>query len=70
MRWGGHDTTQISPAERCVLDKLCEGKPNKVIAHELNRAETTVKVQVMSLFRKLGVTNRTQAVLKTIGTNR
>ena len=66
-RRDGHDTNALTPAEQLVLDKLREGKPNKVIAYELDRSELTVKKQLEFIFRKLGVTNRTQAALKTIG---
>jgi DNA-binding NarL/FixJ family response regulator len=64
------NTTEITPAEKQVLDKLCEGKSDKIIAHELGRAEGTVAKQMQFIFRRLGVTNRTQAVLKTIGDQR
>lgn len=45
-----------------VLTKLKEGKPNKIIAFELGMSESTVKVHLHNIMRKLGVTNRTQAV--------
>jgi DNA-binding NarL/FixJ family response regulator len=57
----------ITAAQQRVLDLLCEGKSNKVIAHELGLSPLTVPCHVSAIFRKLGVTNRTQAVLKTIG---
>ena len=37
--------------------------PNKLIAHELSICETTVKVHLRHIFRKLGTTNRTHAAL-------
>lgn len=46
-----------------ILDLICEGLLNKQIAHELSIAETTVKAHVTAIMRKLGVQNRTQAVL-------
>ena len=60
----------ITPAEQRVLDLLCEGKPNKLIAHELGLATVTVKLHMRQIMKKLGVTNRTQAALKTIGVQR
>jgi DNA-binding NarL/FixJ family response regulator len=47
-----------------VLALLCQGHPNKEIGLRLNLAEVTVKMHVSSLFRALGVANRTQAVLE------
>ena len=46
-----------------ILELICEGLLNKQIAHELSIAETTVKAHVTAIMRKLGVQNRTQAVL-------
>ena len=36
-----------------VLEKLKQGKQNKIIAHELNMCESTVKVHIRHLMRKL-----------------
>jgi DNA-binding NarL/FixJ family response regulator len=47
-----------------VLSELRKGKPNKIIAYELGMSESTVKVHVRNLMRKLGATNRTQVVFK------
>ena len=46
-----------------VLQYLHEGLLNKQIAYELNISEATVKAHITAIFRKLGVYNRTQAVL-------
>ena len=46
-----------------VLDLLCQGLSNKEISLRLNLAVITVKMHVSSVFRALGVLNRTQAVL-------
>lgn len=53
----------FTPKEREVLSGLSEGKPNKIIAYELDICETTVKVHMRHIMRKLGVTNRTHAAL-------
>lgn len=45
-----------------VLWQLRQGKPNKIIAHELSISESTVKVHVRSIMKKLHATNRTQVV--------
>nr|WP_254045910.1 LuxR C-terminal-related transcriptional regulator [Paenalcaligenes hominis] len=39
------------------------GQLNKQIAHELNVSEATIKTHMTAILRKLGATNRTQAVL-------
>jgi DNA-binding NarL/FixJ family response regulator len=53
----------LTPSEERVLDLLKTGKPNKVIARELHIEETTVKVHVRRIMRKLNAANRTQAAL-------
>lgn len=45
-----------------VLRYVIQGKPNKVIARELDIAESTVKVHLSSVLRAFGVRNRTEAV--------
>lgn len=56
----GLDT--LTDRERDVLDFLCQGKSNKEIARDLAIREVTVKVHVGNIMRKLGASNRTQAV--------
>ncbi|MEE4244699.1 MAG: response regulator transcription factor [Kangiellaceae bacterium] len=46
-----------------VLCELNEGRLNKQIAYDLNISEATVKAHVTAIFKKLGVSNRTQAVI-------
>jgi DNA-binding NarL/FixJ family response regulator len=46
-----------------VLKGLTEGKSNKEIARDLDIREPTVKLHVKTLYRKIGVANRTQAAL-------
>lgn len=60
------DLTQIAsltPAQRRILSAMREGLLNKQIAYELDISEATVKAHITAIFRKLGVNNRTQAVL-------
>ncbi|MGC2200825.1 MAG: response regulator transcription factor [Stellaceae bacterium] len=52
----------LTAREFSVIGLLCEGKPNKVIATALELQESTVKVHVRNIMRKLHVTNRTHAV--------
>ena len=54
---------QLSQREKQAWQGLALGKSNKEIARDLDVAETTVKLHVKTLYRKLGVANRTQAAL-------
>ena len=58
----------LKPRELRVLTLLCEGLQNKEISSRLNIEETTVKMDVKSICRKMDVRNRTQAVIKAIKT--
>ncbi|MDD4004059.1 MAG: response regulator transcription factor [Elusimicrobiaceae bacterium] len=67
----GAPGTASSPAaltktEMRVLDLLGRGKSNKEIASELNCSVKTIKNHLNSIFQKLGVSNRTEAVVKAI----
>jgi DNA-binding NarL/FixJ family response regulator len=53
----------LSAREAEVLALLVEGLPNKLIARRLEISEKTVKTHLTSIFRTLGVTDRTQAAL-------
>jgi DNA-binding NarL/FixJ family response regulator len=54
----------FTPTETAVLDRLKLGKANKVIAHELGVSESTVKVHIGRIMKKLKATNRTQVVCR------
>lgn len=54
---------QLSFAQLRVLRAIARGRQNKQIAFDLGIAEPTVKSHLAAIFRKLGVSNRTQAVL-------
>jgi len=53
---------ELTPRELEVLRLLVQGKPNKLIGADLSITELTVKTHVKSLFRKLNVLSRTEAV--------
>jgi DNA-binding NarL/FixJ family response regulator len=53
----------LSPRERAVLGLVVAGKSNKEIAADLNITEATVKGHLTLIFCRLGVTDRTQAVV-------
>lgn len=56
----------LSPRELDIVMHLVGGAPNKEIANRLNLTEITVKAHLRSVFRKMGVTNRTQLVVMAI----
>ena len=53
----------LSRREQDVLRGLLESKSNKEIARDLDIQETTVKLHVKTLYRKLGASNRTHAAM-------
>ncbi len=53
-----------------VLNALLKGAPNKLIAYELSMAESTVKVHVRNIMRKLKARNRTHVCVPTQWTRR
>jgi DNA-binding NarL/FixJ family response regulator len=50
-----------------ILDCLRRGMANKLIAYELNMCESTVKVHIRNIMKKLNATNRTQVAYLTRG---
>ena len=54
----------LTARQLAVLSHLRQGKANKIIAYELGMSESTVKVHVRNIMRKMGVTNRTQAAFR------
>jgi DNA-binding NarL/FixJ family response regulator len=56
-------TIQFSPRQWKVLERLKQGKQNKIIAYELCMCESTVKVHIRNIMKKLKVRNRTQVVI-------
>ncbi|MEZ5101613.1 MAG: response regulator transcription factor [Thermoleophilia bacterium] len=53
----------LTDREREILELVAGGLPNKLIARRLGIAEKTVKTHLTSAFRRIGVTDRTQAAL-------
>jgi DNA-binding NarL/FixJ family response regulator len=62
----GEAVEDLTPREREVLEFLVEGESNKVIAYRLRISEHTVKFHVASIFSKLGVNTRTEAVTQAL----
>lgn len=59
-----HLNESFTPREIEVAEGLRRGKANKIIAYEMNLCESTIKVHIRNIMRKLNVTNRTQAAFK------
>ena len=57
------DATPLSPREEQVLREIARGASNKEIARTLEIAETTVKIHVQHILRKLGLSSRVQAAV-------
>jgi DNA-binding NarL/FixJ family response regulator len=54
---------ELTPQQFKVLGMLGSGLLNKQIAHALGVSEATIKAHMTAILRKLGASNRTQAVL-------
>ena len=57
---GDAELAQITPREREIAAAIARGASNKLIGRELGIAETTVKVHVQSILRKLELASRVQ----------
>ena len=55
-----HHDTAFTPREIEVLHRLRQGLQNKIIAYELGISESTVKVHLRNVMKKLHASNRTQ----------
>ncbi len=53
----------LTPSQMKILSGLRQGRLNKQIAWDLGVTEATIKAHLTTVFRKLGVQNRTQAVI-------
>ena len=53
----------LTPSQLKVLIEMGKGKLNKQIAYDLEISEATVKAHITTVFKKLNINNRTQAVL-------
>lgn len=53
----------LTPSQLKVLIEMGKGKLNKQIAYDLDITEATVKAHITTVFKKLKINNRTQAVL-------
>lgn len=56
--------SMFTPRQAEVVNALRQGKANKIIAYELDLHESTVKVHIRNIMRKLKATNRTEVAYK------
>lgn len=54
----------FTPREIEIAEALRRGKANKIIAYEMNLCESTVKVHIRNIMKKLHATNRTEVAFK------
>ena len=71
--WSGDASSQPAPMsdlvtarELAVIRAIQKGKSNKVIAYELNMCESTVKVHVRRIMKKLKAKNRTEVAINAL----
>jgi DNA-binding CsgD family transcriptional regulator len=55
---------KLSPAERVLVRHVCAGRRNEEIARVLGKSLGTVKNQLSSAFRKLGVDSRARLIAR------
>jgi two-component system nitrate/nitrite response regulator NarL len=60
---GAHEPERLTPRERDILAKVAQGASNKEIGRDLNLAESTVKIHVRHILRKLNLASRVQAAV-------
>jgi DNA-binding CsgD family transcriptional regulator len=58
------DTGRLTPRQHEILDHLAQGSSNAEIAEHLHLAEKTVRNQVSAIFDRMGVTSRSQAIVR------
>jgi two-component system nitrate/nitrite response regulator NarL len=59
----GSPLHKLSPRERDILREIARGASNNIIARSLDIAETTVKIHVQHILRKLNLSSRVQAAV-------
>ena len=63
------DVPHLSPREPQIIQLIAKGASNKEIARSLDIAESTVKIHVQGILRKLNLTSRVQAAIYAIDHN-
>ena len=59
----GGERTRLTAREREIVQCLAHGASNKVIARQLDIAESTVKIHVQNILKKLNLTSRVQVAV-------
>ncbi|SFL92846.1 DNA-binding response regulator, NarL/FixJ family, contains REC and HTH domains [Methylorubrum salsuginis] len=54
----------FTPRQSAIIAAIRKGTPNKIIAYELGMCESTVKVHIRNIMKKLKVRNRTELAFK------
>jgi DNA-binding NarL/FixJ family response regulator len=54
----------FTPRQLAVLELLTEGKANKIIAYELKMSESTVKVHLRNIMKRMNASNRTEVACR------
>lgn len=57
------DIDRLTPREKEILECLARGESNKVIARSLDLSESTVKIHVQNVLKKLNLSSRVQAAV-------
>ena len=63
---GSEAFQELTPREREILGHLGDGQSNKVIARALGISEGTVKLHVKAILRKLKLSSRVQAAVRSV----
>ena len=63
------EVPHLSPRETQIIQLIAKGESNKEIARKLDIAESTVKIHVQGILRKLNLTSRVQAAIYAIDHN-
>jgi DNA-binding NarL/FixJ family response regulator len=66
MRMNSRVLSRLSPREAEVLSYVAKGLSNKEIGAKLNVVEGTIKLHINNILAKLGVSDRTQAILAAV----
>lgn len=54
----------LTPRQMEILDRLKLGKANKIIAYELGVSESTIKIEIHKIMKKMSATNRTEVACR------
>ena len=60
---GGAEFVSLTPRERDLVELIAQGRDNAQAAARLGLSEKTVRNHITSIFAKLGVENRSQAIV-------